>query len=634
MRVRIHRFLSELKRRRVYTVTAVYSAGAFALLQGVQVVLQSLHAPDAAMTVLTVTAIGGLPAALVLSWVFDLTPEGVKVTPPAPPPDRRTIAILPLVVRSLGESEASFIAHGMHDDLVTQLSKVRSLRVLSRQAVAAYAGTSVSAREIGRELGAGTIMEGSVAVAGGRLRLNVQLLDAETAAYLWGESYERPLSVESLLAVQAEIAAEVAPALAAQLSPEERATIGAPPTASLEAYELYLRGNAFAADRFAPEAGVQAIEMYEGAVRLDPGFALAWARLAQTRAFHAGYFDRSRETRDGAVLALERATALAPLLAETRVAAGYVRAFVHQDLRGALTELEAIRRMRPSDDELLWLVGSLRRRLGELDASRADFGAAIALNPRSHVYRLEAATNDHLRDRWPEAEAQYRKAIELAPQWSPPYVGLSALYGRWEGHDEDARRVLEEGGRRMGAGTLVPHLVAARLRPHALWLGGALHDAILALDPVAPDAGIDAGALAVTQGEILHLRGDGEAARTAFAEARRIQEERLAVRPAEHAFHAELALALAGLGCRDAALRAGRRSLELLPVGRDALGGAALVVSFVDALVLCGELDAALEELEVLRTQLLRPSAYNLRTWPQLEPLRAHPGFPALLARW
>ncbi len=225
----------------------------------------------------------------------------------------KSIAVLPFENLS-DDPENAFFAAGIHDDILSQLSKIRDLTVISRTSVMQYAGTEKDMRTIADELGARTSLEGSVRRAGGQVRIVTQLIDAKADAHLWSETYDRELTVANVFAIQSEIAQRIAQALKAELSPEEKERIASRPTDSPEAYDFYLRGKEyFRRPGLEKENYRIAQQMYERAVELDPQFALAHASLSRVHSlFYRASFDRSAERLSQAREAAGRALELDP----------------------------------------------------------------------------------------------------------------------------------------------------------------------------------------------------------------------------------------------------------------------------------------------------------------------------------
>src|SRR6266513_2718269 len=238
-------FFAELKRRKVYRVAIAYAVVSWLLTQIATQVFPFFEIPDWAVRLVIILLALGFPVALILSWAFDITPQGIKrtedLTPgagPALPVPEKSIAVLPFENLS-DDQQNTYFADGIQDDILSNLAKVADLKVISRTSVRQYRGGSRTLREIGTALGVAHILEGTVRRSGNRVRINTQLINARTDAHIWAESFDREIT--DLFALQSELAGQIASALRANLSPEEKASLQVHPTADLDAYDLYLR---------------------------------------------------------------------------------------------------------------------------------------------------------------------------------------------------------------------------------------------------------------------------------------------------------------------------------------------------------------------------------------------------------
>ncbi|MDH4073237.1 MAG: hypothetical protein OEV41_09055 [Gammaproteobacteria bacterium] len=316
--------LGEMRRRNIFKVTLAYAIVSWLIVQVADVLLPTFNAPQWVMQVLVLILILLFPIAVLLSWAFELTPEGFKATADVdrtqsityvtgrklnrivivlltlsvvvlvldnyvfreeavPDPDvayRQSIAVIPFQNRSAAEENAAFLADGIHDEILTRLSKVSALRVISRTSVMEYRETGKNATQIGEELGVGSILEGGVQRAGDQIRINVQLIDARTDQHIWADTYDRELNAANVFAIQSEIARAIADALEANLSDAEQQRLEAAHTAQLAALEAYFAGRQLVNER-TTESLRASILQFERAVEIDPDFAAAWAGIAE-----------------------------------------------------------------------------------------------------------------------------------------------------------------------------------------------------------------------------------------------------------------------------------------------------------------------------------------------------------------
>ncbi len=673
----------ELKRRNVLRVAIAYIVTAWLLLQVADVVLNNIEAPDWVFQAILLLVALGFPFAVIFAWAFELTPEGLKrehevdrsesitlltgrkldfaiigllaiavvflvvdnyvlvgepapvvteQTEPAIPPVEKSIAVLPFANRSASEEDAFFV-DGLHDDLLTQISKIGSIKTISRTSVMRYRDTDKSLPEIAEELGVVTIMEGGVQRVEDRVRINVQLIDALTDEHLWAETYDREMTTTDIFAIQADIANRVARALEVELTAEEATRIEVRPTVNLEAYEYYLRANARSFRGYKERDIRSAIQMYQNAVTLDPEFSVAHARLshAHTQMYWFGY-DRSLTRRDSAQTALRNAMALAPDHPETRMAAGYNYYYLSNDYDRALKEFELARQVQPSLSNALAASGYVHRRLGQMRAAVEYIGRAVELDPNSGLYVFNLGETHLLLRDFDEAESYFARAIELLPVWPRPPSYMARMHLLRDGNFEEARRVLEAAEAR-GA---IP-LEDATFLYHWYWVdlvAGDYEAGLKRIDTQAWDVietqffVLPAGLL---KGELQTLLGNATAAGIQFQVAQSLLRARLLTEPDDERLQSALGRTLAGLRKFDDALTHGTRGLELMPRERDAYKTTFRLEDLARIQAAAGNHTEATRHFETLLAGPSLLTAELLRLDPRLTQLRTEPDFAALV---
>lgn len=343
--------------------------------------------------------------------------SSLQPTEPAGAADLRSIAVLPFASMSDDRSNAHF-ADGMQEDLLTQLAQVGELKVVSRTSVAEYRSNRKNLRQVGAELGVGSVVEGSVRRAGDRVRVSVQLIDARTDRHIWARSYDREL--KDVLAIQGELATEIARALKVSLTSRDEVRLARKPTDSLQAYELYRRFEESAGTtRSGPNLAMgtmDRIALLSRAVELDPSFGMAWARLANEHAKVRFWFlDQSDARLQMAQQAIDRALALAPDDLTVRAMSGGVSYFGYRDFQRAAQQYEDILKVVPHHVETLNNLASVRRREGRLPEAIALHERALAVDTRN----LEALAS--LRDNFAafrdfdRALALQKRILEIRP---------------------------------------------------------------------------------------------------------------------------------------------------------------------------------------------------------------------------
>ncbi|MEM1412861.1 MAG: tetratricopeptide repeat protein [Pseudomonadota bacterium] len=326
--------------------------------------------------------------------------------------DPRSIAVLPFTNRS-PMAEDEFFIDGIHDDLLTNLARIGELKVISRTSVQRFKETDTPIPEIAQMLGVATIMEGAVQRAGNMVRINVQLIDADSDEHLWAQIYDRELTTQNLFDIQSEIAGHIAEALQAQLTPEEALQLANAPTENLAAYSAYLRGLQGFARR---EIGTMkdALEEFQRAVDLDPDFAHAWAGIATVAIVLPSWGGLDpEEGRRIAESAAERAMELAPELGEANLALATV-------LRGEAAEKQfqiAVELLPSSAAAHLWYANQLQTDIRRFDEALALIEKAVELDPLASIYRHQLARHYLFAGHFAQAERELLALLEVDPDF-------------------------------------------------------------------------------------------------------------------------------------------------------------------------------------------------------------------------
>ena len=418
-------FFHELKRRKVYRVAVTYVVAGGGIIQLASAVFPAWELPNWSLRLVIMLLLLGFPIALMLAWAFDVTPEGIRATPVLAPDAssdvakrhrRRNISLLVglgLIVSAVAgffllpragamrmeksiavlpfqnfsdKPENAYFADGIQDDILTNLSKIGDLKVISRTSVMGYRDKAKSVREIGKELGVSAILEGSVRREGNRVRVNVQLINADNDQHLWAEDYDRELT--DVFAIQTDLAQNIAGELKAQLSPDEKAMIERRPTENGEAYLAYVEAHNLEAAMEDRAKLTQARQLYERAIQLDPKFVLAIANLSMLHSWFYHTLEPVDAERESAKDYADRALALAPDLPEAHLAKGYSLYYGARDYEGALREFAIAQRGLPNDSDAYLVTGAIQRRQGKWQESTANLEKAVSLDPK-HTWPLQ-----------------------------------------------------------------------------------------------------------------------------------------------------------------------------------------------------------------------------------------------------
>jgi len=453
--VKIDTFFAELKRRNVYKVAVAYIVAGWALSQGIAQVFPVFDIPNWVIRLIVVLIVVGLPIALVLSWMFEITPEGIKRTgaadavgqhsrghtwiyivivaaafsiglfflgrysagnkesglPPAAAGSlpEKSIAVLPFENLSRDPDNAYF-AEGVQDEILTRLAKVADLKVISRTSTQHFKSAPENLRDIAKQLGVTNILEGSVQKAADQVRVNVQLINAMTDAHMWADTYDRKLT--DIFAVESEIAKTIAETLQARLTGSEKSLIAKTPTVNPEAYELYLKGRFFWNKRTGDDLR-KSIEYLKQAIAKDPGYALAYAALADSYGILRFYGGASpNESIVPATAAAKKALELDDSLAEAHASLGLI-ATEELEIHRGVSELERAVQLNPNYATAHHWLSLALTALGQSDRSITELKRALELDPLSMIINADLSIGYLYARRYDEAEAQARKTLEI-----------------------------------------------------------------------------------------------------------------------------------------------------------------------------------------------------------------------------
>src|SRR6266446_2432055 len=659
-------FFEEVKRRKVYRVAAAYVIAAGGIIQLASAAFPAWELPNWALRFVIVLLLIGFPIALILAWAFDVTAQGIKTTPTALPGTHRrrnvimlvatgvivsavagffllprasarkidkSIAVLPFENLS-DEKENAYFADGIQDDVLTNLSKIGDLKVISRTSVMPYRGKASNVREIGKALGVATILEGSVRRIGNRVRVNVQLINAENDEHIWAEDYDRDLT--DVFAIQTDLAQKIATELRAKLSPTEKAIIERKPTQNGEAYLAFVQAHNLQGAFEDFDKLKQSEQLYERAIELDPKFALALARYSQLESWIVHTFHPTRERREKARALAQRALQLQPDLPEAHLAMGFSLYYGDNDFEGALKEFEIAQRDLPNEAEGYLALGSIQRRLGKWPESNASLEKAASLDPKdSWVLQNLALSYQTLRD-FDAANKTIDRGLEVNPDGLGLWEIKSKLAIAEKGDLSVAERAFQavksipmnnEEKLRIAGGRLDVFLLERRYQ-EALHEAESLSDDFLAGIPAALCGKYYLLGFAR---KALH---DEAGARAALLKAKDLVEAQLKKSPDSPDLRIQLAKVLAYLGEKDAALTEARRATEILPESKDAFGGPEITAGVAEVCAIVGENARAIELLDGL---LGRPSPVTvalLKLSPAWDPLRKDPRFQALIDKY
>ena len=546
---------------------------------------------------------------------------------------RKSIAVLPFQNLS-SDPDNAYFADGIQEEVLTRLTKIGDLKVISRTSTQGYQSEPGNLAETAKQLGVANILEGSVQKADDQVRVNVHLVNVQTGSQLWAETYDRKLS--DIFSVETDIAKGIAESLQAKLTGREEQALAANPTNNPQAYDAYLRGLAFETrSNYSSDALFKAIDFYDLAVRLDPNFALAWARLSGV---HALLYSNRRDTtaarRDAAKEALENAQKLQPNTPETLLFTGYYQYWVLQDYGLAKATFGRVSKILPGNSEVLYALAAIARSEGHWDESVAYWERGLALNPRNTALLTEVAFTYAALRQFPKAEKLYDRALDILPN-ELSLMALKANIYQTKGNLQEAAKSLVPVNAQTNSDVAVRiKLTQLRLErnPEAMrW--------VQTRQTRLPfTSGIEKGSkqvgLALAQraaGDTAHAKADAEQARSTLESLKKDQPDNAFVAAA-------LAVAYAMLDEKELALNEAQRAITLLPSNKDRLSGPAFEENLALVEMIIGENSRAIATLtRLLQTPyggwLYSPTPITpalLRLDPVWDPLRADPVFQKL----
>jgi len=472
----LRKLFAELKRRNVYKVAVAYAVVAWLTIQAASIFLPAFNAPQWAMQVFILILVVGFPIALVFSWAFEITPEGIvresqvaadqsithhtgrkivaltivlavvatgllifqlirarSTPPPAATISNKSIAVMPFDNLS-GDPQNAYFSEGVQDEILTRLAKIAELKVISRTSTQRFKSAPTDLRQIAQQLGVANILEGSVQKANDQVRVNVQLINALTDAHLWADTYDRKLT--DIFAVETEIAKAVADVLKAKLTGSEEHVIAARPTENTEAHQLYLKGRFFWNKRTGNDLK-KSIDYFQQAIAADPNYALAYAGVADGYVWLPGYtVGTPRDCYPKAAAAAKRALELDDTLAEARTSLALAFWLYNFDFSQAIREFQRAIELNPNYAVAHQQYGNnTLSALGRFDEAIAEGKRAVELDPLSLVINADLGTDYYYARRYDEAIAQVRKTLEMDPGFYIAHLGLGQMLDAKGAHD-------------------------------------------------------------------------------------------------------------------------------------------------------------------------------------------------------
>ncbi len=667
----LQRLIQELRNRRVFRVAAVYLGIGFAILEAADIVIPMLGLPEIIMVVLLGLLMIGFPIATTLSWHLQLTAEGLRRSPKsgekqtvnqkpltsnaliilllivitvllaypriidekpantyvadvdAPMLDSKSVAVLPFTNFSSSDEDAYF-ADGIHDDILTQLSKIHGLKVISRTTMIRYKDTEKSMGEIAKEVGAANILEGSVRRAGDAVRIVAQLIKAQSDEHLWAETYDREYA--DIFSIQTDVARKIASALKTTLTPEEEQNLDAIPTQNMEAYDYFLRGNTYWYTKTTKEGNLKAVAMYERAVKLDPTFGLAFARLSIVHAvlYQSPNWDPTPERRELSWKTLEKAQALIPEHSETRFAQGIYNLWCLEDSKSALLEFEVAAKLNPNSGEVFQHMGQLYLFAGEWDKAGEYLNRAFELDPHDVGNAGWLGGYNFLKRNFDKAEALYRKELHVNPEMSQLYRWYADVWAYGFGNMQKALQLFDEGS--------VMSDNPESLHGYRFWheLNARKYEQAMTTAASHPNS----QSIFYYKSIANFFLGNSEVQSTYLDSAlQQTIDRKLSTIRAEAFRQGRIGLIHALQGKKVQAINAGKKAMDLTPASEDALNGPDHVYRLAEIYAISGDTETAIATLDDLMSYPNTTTIWRIKLNPFFDSLRDHSDYLKLIAK-
>lgn len=675
------KFWYELKRRKVIRVIIVYAASAFAILEAADIIFPRLNLPDWCIDLVLYILGLGFIVMVILSWVYDLTPEGLKVTGSLEIERQKqkngksvqsqetkiwkvttyisallivallimnvvrknnqvgdieqfekSIAVLPF--ENLGPSEHAYFTDGMTEEITCLLASIKALGVVSRKSARHYANTDKTIKQIGKELGVNYILEGTVRWAtnpdgNDRVRITPELIRVSDDTHIWADNYDRELN--DIFKIQTEIAEKVVEQLNINLLEGEQNALKIQPTENLDAYQAYLRGRYFIGRaHFSLETWNQAVQNFQQAVEIDSSFALAYAELARAHArFYNLRYDLSESRLEKADQAAVKALELGSDLPEVHLALGYYYLWAYRDQEQALKHLEIAEMGLPNNVEILQAKAAIFEPMGRWDDNISSLKKATKLSPRDASNFTDIALGLWLTRQYKEAIDACNQSISLAPDGTWSYLYKTFAYWSWQGVSNHSREAIKS----------VPS-------SHEFYLWSLYYQEtgegnIKAVLEILSDTSnswinhkVNARPKSLLSASIYTYIGNHMLAKKNYIAAIKLLEDKVRQNPKDPRYHSSLGVAYAGLGDKVRAIEEGKKAIQLLPISADAVYGISNVIDLAIIYTLLGDFDLALDKIEYL---LSIPSWISV-PWLEMDihfaPLKTLPRYKELATKY
>ena len=665
------KFWEELKRRKVIRVITVYAAAAFVLLELVDIIAEPLGLPVWTINLVLVLLCIGFVISVILSWVYDITPEGVQKTNSVivktqnEKPEKasgingwkiatyisaiviigllvfniinkkgpvdiedldKTIAILPF--ETLGQEDTITSLHdAIPIALILELQKINGFIVRPRGSTLKYKETDLKSLEIGEQLNANFLLKGYIQEQARNALIDIVFIKAATEEVIWNESFE--MKVEDIFQVRREISKQVAASLKNSFIPVEKNL-----TENPDAYLAFLTGLKYYWKDETKYDFLQAIRYLEKAVQVDPVFIQAYAQISRAHSWiYHFHFDRSEARLNAARKAIETANEIEPENPELIFAEG-AYSYVTHDYETALRKYKSVEGLVLDNEELNLLLGSLYRRQMKLDKAIEYYLKAAKADPRNSLFQLELGETNMLLRNYIEAERYFNQYLLLGGNFEVGIIDKIDLYLLWKHGNILSRQALMERQAILGEKSnmsLTHQAVRIEL------IDRKYDDALTILHTERKDV-LDHQFIynpkSLYFAEIYRLQNKIDLANSYFDSARIHLETQIDVSPSDSRYHSSLGIAYAGLGRKKEAIERGLTAISLMPLEKDFYRAIFRLEDLARIYTMVGEYDLALEQIDQLLSIPSLMSVNLLKNDPVWEPIWDQPGFKNLIKKY
>ena len=673
-------FIEELKRRRVFRVAASYAVVAFIIMQLVEILFPMFNFPQWTQQFIVIVVLLGFPIAVILSWIFDKTPEGVVKTQSLESSesssasqvgemtiqadgrpfyakkrniflvlgittgifigvfggsaisgkvDDKSIAVLPFDNYSTAP-EDQYFSDGITEVIIAHLAKIKDFTVISRTSVMGYKGTTKSLKQIGKELGVAHILEGSVQRDGDEIRIVSQLIETKSDKHLWAETYDE--RIISIFSVQSDIAKKIALAMKAEISGDVERRIDERPTENIAAWESYLKGIEFTDRSNRAVDTEKAQEHFDKAFQIDPKFAGAIAKSANLDlSFYWLGHDHVQSRLTKAKSKIDKATKINPSSPEVLEATGYYYYYAYRDYPSALKYFNEAQKLEPGKSSHIQNIGYILRRQGKIEESLSHHLRALKINPNDASLAFQMMlTYSNDRD-YSNAEKMIDKALYLFPD-NQRNLSQKVWFQYFEHNDlRQLKNELYSLKKRLGDNNyyMTNQIVNALVRDRKY------KEALIELDQVTIQFNIGQNNFRpydYIKGNIYSQMGLMNKADSLFKNAGQLLEKELLKNPQDIRISSDLALIYANLDRQEDAMRMIDVAMGEVPIEKDATIHGAYFNKKIEVYLFLGHFDQALSMLK-RSASLFGGIGYFDLLVPKWDPIRNEPEFQAVLKK-